>query len=110
MMDGDKAFAFLSYFCILIGLISALLAAANRIFEFVTQPPHTPAKRLATTQLSLNLLAVILFLFNFFARHGLENGIPTFITRGELVLSSLSVALLAISGHLSGLSFNKGPA
>lgn len=104
MLIGSSHFATVSYYCILFGMIGAILAAPTGWIDFVRIPlKRTEPRRLASLHMSLNFFAIILYTINFFSRHGLENGVPTVITQGEVLLSVVALAVLSYSGYLGGL-------
>jgi uncharacterized membrane protein len=103
MMEGTPVFAAVSYYCILFGLVGVVLAAPTGLADYLETPEGTEPRRIATAHLSLNLFVTLLFIIDFFARHGLESGVPSGVTRGEILLSTVAVALLAVSGYLGGI-------
>lgn len=83
---------------IAIGVLSALAAASVGFLDFFTIPSGTPAHRVATTHMLLNLAITIAFAGNFVWR--LNESSP--IAVGPLVLSLVSLAALGVSGALGG--------
>ncbi|MCM2322955.1 MAG: DUF2231 domain-containing protein [Oligoflexia bacterium] len=103
MANGNPNFAVVSYYCILFGLIGAALAVPAGMADFLAIPSETHPKRLATTHMMLNVIVTVLFLINLLSRRGLEDGVPTLITRGQFILTVFSLAILGVSGYLGGL-------
>src|SRR5215831_10421425 len=79
------------------GIIGALLAAVPGFIDYLslTDPGM---KKIATTHLALNLIVVVLFIFNLGLRYNASTGTEMF----EIVLSIIAIAVLAASGWLGG--------
>lgn len=103
LIGGNPNFAIFSYYSLLIGLFGVALALPTGLAEFASIPRNTRPKQIATTHLVLNLVVSVLVLFNVLSRYNLEAGVPTLITRGQFVLSLVSIAILGVSGYLGGL-------
>jgi uncharacterized membrane protein len=103
MISGNPVMAAVSYYCILFGLIGVAFALPTGVAEYASIPFGTEPKRIAKLHMSLNLFATLLYIVGFFNRHGLEDGIPSLVTRGEIVLSTFSMAIVAASGYLGGI-------
>lgn len=103
MANGSSAFAILSYYTILFGLIGAALAIPAGFAEYASIPRKTHPKRIATAHMLMNAAITVLFLANFLWRRNLEEGLPSVITRGQFFLTLFSDVLLTISGYLGGL-------
>jgi uncharacterized membrane protein len=103
MINGSSLMAAISYYCMLFGLIGVVLAAPTGLWDYRKIPSGSRAKKTATIHMSLNLAVTLLYVINFFARHGLENAVPSFVTRGQLVLSAIGFGTLGVSGFLGGV-------
>jgi uncharacterized membrane protein len=80
------------------GIIAALLAAIPGFIDYLSlTDPRT--KKIATTHLALNLMVVVLFIFNLGLRYNASTGTAMF----EVVLSIIAIAILAASGWLGGI-------
>jgi len=89
-----KAIAFYSMAA---GIIGALLAAVPGFIDYLSlTDPRT--KKIATMHLALNLVVVVLFIFNLGLRYNASTGTEMF----EIVLSIIAIAVLAASGWLGG--------
>jgi uncharacterized membrane protein len=89
-----KAVAFYSMAA---GIIGALLAAVPGFIDYLSlTDPLT--KKIATMHLALNLVVVVLFIFNLGLRYNASTGTEMF----EIVLSIIAIAVLAASGWLGG--------
>jgi uncharacterized membrane protein len=90
-----------SVWLIAIGVIGALLAAMIGFLDLLAIPTGTPAFRTGLVHMSLNLLVTVAYVGNFFWRHA-SYGRPGPVAVGPLVLSVVSLAVLAVSGYLGG--------
>lgn len=91
---------------IAIGVLGALAAATVGFFDFMTIPSGTAAHRTALAHMALNLVVTAAFAANFAWRLGGDGGRASW---GQLVLSVVSLAGLAVSGALGGkLAFHYG--
>jgi uncharacterized membrane protein len=84
-----------------IGVIGAVLAALLGFLDLFAIPTSTPAFRTGLTHMSLNLLVTAAYLGNFFWRQA-SYGQPAPVGTGQLALSAVSLAALAVSGYLGG--------
>jgi len=90
-----KAIAFYSMAA---GIIGALLAAVPGFIDYLSlTDPRT--KKIATMHLALNLVVVVLFIFNLGLRYNASPGTEMF----EIVLSIIAITVLAASGWLGGI-------
>jgi uncharacterized membrane protein len=92
-----------SLWLIAIGVLGALAAATVGFLDLFAIPSATPAHRTALLHMSLNLLVTAAYIGGFLWRRtgdgvGPDGGVAT----GPLVLSAVSVAVLAVSGYLGG--------
>ena len=79
------------------GIIGALLAAVPGFIDYLSLTDRR-AKQIATTHMVLNLIIVVLFIFNLGVRY---NAAPA----GELfgvALSVIGIAMMSVSGWLGG--------
>jgi uncharacterized membrane protein len=90
-----------SQWLIAIGVAGAAAAATIGFLDLIAIPSGTPAFRTGLTHMTLNLIVTAAYVVNFIWRHG-EYGQPTAVGLGALVLSVLSLAVLAVSGFLGG--------
>src|SRR5262245_38955567 len=102
----DAIFHFVSYnmfwkavafYSIAGGIIGALVAAVPGFVDYLSLTDRR-VKRIATTHMVLNLVIVVLFIFNLGVRYTAS---PTGDTVG-LVLSIIGIIFLAVSGWLGG--------
>jgi uncharacterized membrane protein len=86
---------------IAIGVIGALSAALVGFMDLFAIPTGTRAFGTALVHMSLNLGVTGAYVGNFFWRHGTyPNGHG--VASGQIVLSAVSLAALAVSGYLGG--------
>ncbi|KOG73800.1 DUF2231 domain-containing protein [Streptomyces flaveolus] len=90
-----------SQWLIAVGVIGALLAAMVGFLDLFAIPAGTPAFRTALVHMTLNLLVSAAYVVNFLWRQG-DHADGGSVGIGRLVLSALSVAVLAVSGFLGG--------
>jgi uncharacterized membrane protein len=100
---GKAIFATASYYCILFGLIGAAFAVPAGYSDYLEIPANSVPKRIASVHLILNVVVTLFYIANIYSRFKIENTVPTFITRGEFILSIFSLLLLGISGYLGGM-------
>src|SRR5262245_8756560 len=79
------------------GIIGALLAAVPGFIDYLSLT-DARLKKIATTHLALNLVVVVLFIFNLGLRYNASTGTEMF----GVVLSIIAIAVLAASGWLGG--------
>ena len=85
-----------------LGVLGALAAATVGFLDFLGLPRRTPAFRVGLLHLSLNLAVTAAYAGNFAWRTG-DYGDAAPVGVPMLVLSVLSVAVLAVSGYLGGM-------
>ena len=90
-----------SSWLLVIGIAGALAAAMVGFLDLFAIPTGTPAFRTALIHMSLNLTVAAAYAVNFVWRTG-DYGKPVSVHIGPLVLSVVSLALLAVSGYLGG--------
>jgi uncharacterized membrane protein len=99
--DNGRPFAQGAMWLIAIGVIGALLAAAVGLMDLLTVPRGTLAFRTGLTHAGLNVLVLASYVINFFWRqsgYDTVNAVPV----GQIVLSAITLAVLAVSGSLGG--------
>ncbi|MGW0231632.1 DUF2231 domain-containing protein [Actinopolymorpha singaporensis] len=87
-----------SHWLVGIGLVGAVVAATVGFLDFLVIPGRTRAYRAAILHMSLNLLAIGLYVVNFFIR---SNPLGP-VGWGQLILSAVGLSLLGGSGYLGG--------
>jgi len=91
-----------------LGVLGALGAATVGFLDFLALPRRTPAFRVGLLHMSLNLAVTAAYAANFAWRMG-AYGQAKPVGFPMLVLSVLSVAVLAVSGYLGGkLAYHYG--
>src|SRR6266705_1824782 len=96
-----------SFYAMLLGVITALIAAVPGVVDYTDIRSDHPAKRTATTHLTLNLIVVALYGINLGVRS--SSLVDPKISFGPLILSLVGVALLSASGYLGGrLVYDEG--
>lgn len=84
-----------------IGVLGAVLAASAGLLDLTVIPSGTPAFRVALLHMTLNLTITAAYVAGFAWRHGTySDGHP--VGAGQLALSAVSLAALAVSGYLGG--------
>ncbi len=89
-----------SFYAMLLGVITALIAAVPGFVDYTDIRSDHPAKRTATAHLTLNLIVVALYGINLGVRSS-SLGDPK-IQTARLILSFIAIALLSVSGYLGG--------
>src|SRR5207248_10796062 len=89
-----------SFYAMLLGVITALVAAVPGFVDYTDIRSDHPAKRTATTHLTLNLIVVALYGINLGVRS--SSLVDPKISFGPLILSLVGVGLLSVSGYLGG--------
>lgn len=91
-----------------IGVLGALAAAMLGFLDLFAIPTGTPAHRTALLHMTLNLLVTIAYAIGFWWRQGGDaSGDP--VATGQIVLSAIGLAGLALSGSLGGkLAYHYG--
>jgi uncharacterized membrane protein len=90
-----------SRWLVAIGVLGALAAATVGFLDFLGIQSGTAAHRTAVWHLSLNLSVTVAYALNFLWRQNTTTGSDP-VPAGQLVLSVLSLAALAVSGYLGG--------
>jgi uncharacterized membrane protein/nitrite reductase/ring-hydroxylating ferredoxin subunit len=89
-----------SFYAMLLGVITALIAAVPGVVDYTDIRSDHPAKRTATTHLTFNLIVVALYGINLGVRSSLL--VDPQIHSVPLILSFIGIALLSVSGYLGG--------
>ncbi|PYL69223.1 MAG: hypothetical protein DMF22_11575, partial [Verrucomicrobia bacterium] len=89
-----------SFYAMLLGVITTLIAAVPGVVDYTDIRSDHPAKRTATTHLTLNLIVVALYGINLGVRS--SSLVDPKISFGPLILSLVGVGLLSVSGYLGG--------
>src|SRR6266436_7374425 len=96
-----------SFYAMLVGTITALIAAVPGFVDYTDIRSDHPAKRTATAHMTLNLIVVALYGINLGVRS--SSLVDPKISFGPLILSLVGVALLSVSGYLGGrLVYDEG--
>ena len=91
----------------LLGIITALLAAVPGFVDYSDIRRDHPGKNIATGHMVLNLFAVALYAVNLWLRIPVLNDPKVGLT--PLVLSFVGIGLLSASGYLGGrLDYDEG--
>lgn len=90
-----------SLWLIAIGVIGALAAAMVGFLDLFAIPTGTRAFRTGLVHMSLNLAVTVAYALDFAWRHG-SYGHEAAVGAGQLALSVVSLAVLAVSGFLGG--------
>src|SRR5438552_5055047 len=98
-----------SFYAMLLGVITALIAAVPGFVDYTDIRSDHPAKRTATAHMTLNLIVVALYGVNLGVRS--SSLADPRISLLPLVLSLVGIALLSVSGYLGGrLVYDQGIA
>jgi uncharacterized membrane protein len=90
-----------------IGVLGAVAAALVGALDLFVIPTGTPAFRLGLVHMTLNITVTAAYAVNFVWRQAADDSGPVAI--GMLVLSIVSIAVLAVSGYLGGkLAYHYG--
>jgi nitrite reductase/ring-hydroxylating ferredoxin subunit/uncharacterized membrane protein len=89
-----------AFYTMLLGVLTALMAAIPGFVDYSEIRRDRPGKRVATAHMILNLLMVAVYGVNLGMRALLLEASPTPST--PLVLSAIGVSLLTVSGYLGG--------
>ncbi|HEX3650763.1 MAG TPA: DUF2231 domain-containing protein [Pseudonocardiaceae bacterium] len=97
-----------SVWLIAVGVIGAVVAAMIGFLDLMAIPTGTVAFRTGLIHMTLNLLVTVAYVGNFFWRQS-SYGQPVGVAAGPLILSVISLVVLAVSGYLGGkLAFRYG--
>ena len=89
-----------AYYAMALGLLAALVAAIPGLADWSDIRADHPAKKTATTHMTLNLIAVAVYIVNVLLRSGqLEDERTPLL---PFLLALLGVGLLSVSGYLGG--------
>jgi uncharacterized membrane protein/nitrite reductase/ring-hydroxylating ferredoxin subunit len=96
-----------AFYAMLLGVITALVAAVPGLVDYTDIRSDHPGKRIATAHLTLNLIVVGLYGINLGVRSSTLDEFKTPL--GPLILSLVGIALLSASGYLGGrLVYDEG--
>jgi uncharacterized membrane protein len=102
---ADPAFAMLSFWAILAGLIVAILAMPTGLADWWDIKPEKPAHKLGLWHMGLNFAVFVLFAINLAMRWNQ----PLLVSTAQLILSIIAVAILVVSGYVGGrMVFDQG--
>lgn len=87
-----------SWYCLLIGVIAAIPTAVTGLSEFLDLPANTRVQRIGLTHLILNVVLVVGYAIQLFARD--TNAFS--VGAGSFVFNLVEFALLGYSGYLGG--------
>jgi uncharacterized membrane protein len=90
-----------SEWLIAIGVLGALVAAMVGFLDLFAIPTGTAAFRTGLVHMSLNLTVTAGYVIGFFWRHGSYTDGDA-VRAGQVALSAVSLAVLAVSGYLGG--------
>lgn len=93
---GDPMWSTVAYYTMAGGIVGALAAAIPGAIDLFSVT-HGHTKRIGLVHMSINLVVVVLYAFNFWIRTTADPN-----ATGPVWLSGLSIALLGISGWLGG--------
>jgi len=98
-----------AFYAMLLGIITAVIAAVPGLVDYTDIRSDHPAKRTATAHLTLNLIVVALYGINLGVRSSTLDELKTPIA--PLVLSLIGIVLLSASSYLGGrLIYDEGIA
>jgi uncharacterized membrane protein len=83
-----------------VGVIGAALAACSGVLDLFALPERTRARRTAVIHASLNLIVTTAYAAGFAWRYKAVHPAP--VPAGQVALSVVSLAVLAVSGYLGG--------
>jgi len=89
-----------SLYAMLLGTITALIAAVPGFVDYTDIRRDHPGKRTATAHMILNLIVVAVYTLNVVVRWSLVSN--SSVSIGPLFLSLVGVGLLSVSGYLGG--------
>lgn len=99
---GDDPGPHLALYCVIAGLITALLAVPTGVAEWSSIKKEKPAWKLGLYHMALNLLAAILWAANLGLRwKALDTPQP--VTTAVLITSVAAAVLVIISGYIGSL-------
>lgn len=94
LAGGNPAWATASWYSMGGGIIGAILAAVPGFLDYLAMTPSR-VKDIALRHMVFNVIALVLFIFNFLVRDG---GVGA----GTFILSIIGVLLIGVSGWLGG--------
>ncbi|HSQ77508.1 MAG TPA: DUF2231 domain-containing protein [Nitrospirota bacterium] len=94
-ISGGPTWATVAYYSMAGGIVGALLAALPGFVDILALKPSR-VKKIAIWHMSINVTALILFIFNLYLRTGTPDAVMPF------VLSIIGVLFILVSGWLGG--------
>jgi len=98
---GRNVFVRLSFFCIVLGLITSALAVPTGIVDWLEIKREKPAWKLGLYHMGINVIVIVVCAANIGLRVSTFRQAPN-VAAAPLTLSALAVVLLAISTYLGG--------
>jgi uncharacterized membrane protein len=98
LVTGGDHWALVSYYMIVAGVISGLVAAPFGLIDWMAIPPETRAKRIGLLHGGGNVVVLLLFVLSWFLRRDA----PTAPGGLEVGLSAAGVVLSLVTGWLGG--------
>ena len=98
MIWGNPAFAVVTYWMLVAGLLGGLLAAVFGLLDWIAIPSDTRAKSVGLTHAIVNVVALLLFVASWFLR----NSAPEHPTTTASVFSIAGVAFALVGGWFGG--------
>jgi uncharacterized membrane protein len=98
---GSAGLVMASHWLILIGIAGAAVAAVFGLLDLLAIPTGTKAFRTGITHMLINVVVLGAYVVSFFWRHGDYDEV-TEVSSGQIALSVVALALLAVSGWLGG--------
>ena len=74
-VNGNANLAITSFYCLLFGLIGAVVAAPAGLADYLDIPSDTMPKRIATTHFMMNGGIIVLVVINLFLRYRMQDGV-----------------------------------
>ena len=99
---GNHAMVLTSFWCIVGGLVGALLAIPFGVADWWDIKSDKPAHRLGILHLSINGVVWLIFVIDFAIRVGYVANATT-VSISQLILTIVGDVLLLISGYIGGL-------
>ncbi len=90
-----------SFDCLVVGILSALLAASVGFIDYVTVTMSTAGRKLATIHMVLNLSAVVLYIIDWWLRRN-AGALGTNLWIPAVVLEIIALIILGSSGWIGG--------
>src|SRR5215203_5577797 len=98
LSSGNPQWALISYWLIVVGILSGLIAAPFGLIDWLAIPGGTRAKRIGLLHGGGNVVVLLLFTLTWFSRRDL----PSAPSGLEVGLSAVAVLLALVTGWLGG--------